>query len=119
VRVLMVPVCNRIRDCYLSQKEGCCLESFFRCALVLASDQQGGFVLFMGIRVPGKTPAVFVPEVANPAEVNRGIPQPFNPLIACLTGRWTASPRHVGFRVCVDITESTSEADVDSSDFSE
>src|SRR6266852_3296615 len=100
------------------QKKGCCFESFLRCALVLASDQEGWFVLFVGISVPGETPAVFVSEVANPAEVNRGIPQPFDPLTACLTGRWNTFARHVGFHVCVDIAESAVEADVDPGELS-
>src|SRR5712691_4280014 len=91
-----------------SQKEGCCFESFFQCALVLASDQEGPFILLVGIRIPSEAPPVFVPEVANPAEVNRSIPQAFDPLIACLTDRWSTSPRHVGFHVCVDIAEGSS-----------
>ena len=75
-------------------------------------------MLFVGIRVPSETPPVFVSEVANPAEVNRGIPQPFDPLTACLTGRWSTFTRHVGFHVCVDIAESAVEADVDPGELS-
>ena len=101
-----------------SQKEGCRFESFLQCALVLASDQEGWFVLFVGIRVPSETPPVFVSEVANPAEMNRGIPQPFDPLSACLTGRWSTFTRLVGFNVCIDIAESTVEADVDPGELS-
>ena len=55
-----------------SQKQRCCFESLFRCALVRSSDQEGWSVLFVGICIPGETPPVFVSEVANPAEMNRG-----------------------------------------------
>jgi hypothetical protein len=115
----MAPYANESETAHMpppgvpSQKQRCCFESFFRCALVRASDQEGWFVLFVGIRVPGETPPVFVSEVANPAEMNRGIPQPFDPLTTFLTGRWTAFTRHVGFHVCVDIAESAVETDVD------
>ena len=80
-RALMAPDANESETAHMpppgvpSQKQRCCFESLFRCALVRASDQESWFVRFVGIRVPGETPPVFVSEVANPADMNRGIPQ--------------------------------------------
>jgi hypothetical protein len=50
--------------------------------------------------------------------VNGGIPQPFDPLSASLTGRWSTFTQRVGFYVCIDIAESTVEADVDPDELS-
>ena len=69
--------------------------SFFGCAVFLASDQQAWLVLFVGISVPGKTPAVFVSEVTNPAEMQGRILQSIEPLIASLARRRMAADRYI------------------------
>jgi len=75
-------------------------------------------VLFVGISVPGKTPAVFVSEVTNPAEMQGRISQPIEPLIAGLARRRVAADRYIWFGVRVDVAESSTEAHVDSSELS-
>ena len=52
--------------------------------MILASAQKAWLVVFVGIRVPGKTPAVFVSEVTNPAEIQGRISYPIEPMIARL-----------------------------------
>ena len=93
-------------------------ESFFGCAVFLASDQQAWLVLFVGISVPGKTPAVFVSEVTNPAEMQGRTLQPIEPLIAGLARRRGTAERYIWFGVRVDVAESSTEAHVDSSELS-
>jgi hypothetical protein len=52
--------------------------------VILASGQKAWLVLFVAISVPGKTPAVFVSEVTNPAKMQGRISYPMEPMIARL-----------------------------------
>jgi len=86
--------------------------------VILASDQKAWLVPFVGISVPGKTPAVFVSEVTNPAQMQGRISYPIEPMIARLPPRRRTAAWHIRFGVGADVAESTTEAHVDSSELS-